>query len=454
MCFSKKFPFFAILLFAFHCELILGSQSAEILREDFNPSKLAAIQILPFRVDPSSSQSQSSVSFGAQATSPVFDPQHMYGRQYTSSKDTTNEFGLGTTFRYLTQAEVKEIDSKNTISHFMRQVINYHKTFNGGIEQNSMKNVLLVRMRIIASATSSSGETSTAGADEPYEYFFGIFVSGGQDEYRCGEIRNLITVNEKLPESLKRSLQSKGFSDLWGNKKIRDQLKEVSLLEDSIPDSLTMDDAENLLSVGVYTTNIFRLNAGAISKKLAPHSNKEYGDLRITMESRLDFTTAKKKPQKPTSEQEKYRLEISSTEEALRRSNLTYALFGKPCYNDIGDDKACLGSGCELYFNQSEQAFLSWLGHMVVIGGGKTRPHWCTTKPLDPGKRYNILKFETTLFSFLDICRYCRGTMAYMMGSDKMKNILQGLFQNLKIDADIPKEAIQLFAFSYEKTDV
>lgn len=242
---------------------------------------------------------------------------------------------------------------------------------------------------------------------------------------------------------------------MWRDSKTRSHLKEYSLIPDSIPDIITEGESEQFLSVGVYTTHLFKLHTGRSVTKLAPHSNKEYGDLKATMESRLDFSTAKKKPPKPSTEIEKYKQEIDSSEEALRRSNLTQVLYGKPCYNDFGNDKACLGNGCESYFNQSEQAYFSWLGRAVVMGKGEqSGSHWCTSKPMASGQKYKISRIETTFFSWLDICRYYRGTMSYMMSTDKLRNTYQTLFQNLKIDADFAKEAIELYAISNEKTDV
>lgn len=104
----------------------------------------------------------------------------------------------------------------------------------------------------------------------------------------------------------------------------------------------------------------------------------------------------------------------------------------------------------------SEQAFLSLLegSFELDINGINGLPHCYTTSPLLADRKYKISRSEMGLYSFLDICRYCRGTLSHLLGSGKMHQMLGDFFQKLRVGVDFTGRDMQLLAFSYEKTDI
>ncbi len=176
--------------------LIYSSITVDGAGGAFDDRKITAIKILPYRFDPARAPDEV-VLAGFE-----FSTDHHYGHRYTNSKREPNEYNLSKTFAYVAPREIGE--SIRDVPGYMHQVVAYHKVFNTGVEDpKSNKNVLLVRVRITAtiqaeseSASGSGGCSSTSAAESSHEYFFGIFVSGAQ-KYRCGEVRDLISVSKE-----------------------------------------------------------------------------------------------------------------------------------------------------------------------------------------------------------------------------------------------------------------
>ena len=352
-------------------------------------------------------------------------------------------------------------------------------------DPKSNKNVLFVRVRVTATIQSdgdsrSAGGSAVAGGggaaaaerdgSDTYEYFFGICVSGGQ-KYRCGEVRDLIPVGKDLPLPLKSVLEHRGFRGLWGDGPVRHHLRVYSLIKDSVPDALTeADDVDALLTEGVYKTPLLRLGlVGGIVKKFATFSNGDL-DLEKTIGARL-FSFPRESPlnalfnapNPATVSGERALLGVSMHREVagVNREKLTQELFGRPSYKESGFLKACLAkksekSDIELCFNQAEQAWLSLLEGSFEQNFNEL-PHCYTTRPLlaRATHQYRASRVEIDWYSFLDICRYCRGTFSHMMGSGKMQDLLIDFFKKLKVNITFSKATvIQGLAFSYEKTDI
>ncbi len=426
--------------------------ASEDAKEKIDLSNVAVIKILPYRYVPSGSLIPSVAPLESLQT---FNSETMYGRQYSSKKEEVNEYGIESTFSYLTSLEGATSGYDEAIKKFMPQLVSYHKSFNA--EQGSNKNVLVVRMRM----------TEESSTEKAYEYFFGVFTSG-KDNYRCGEIRNLTEVRSDLPGPLREEIEYQRFCELWTNEDVRTHLKEYSLISDDTPDIVSKEEAEDVLSEGVYKTQVFQLRInGSTAKKLAPFSNnwskKWIIDLKETMDLRLfEFPLNKELNllfNAPTVSPSKA-LEVSMQKEitGMQREELTQKLFGKPSYKDCESLKACLNEKSDLAmcFNQSEQSFLSWLEKTKFENNTDINglPHCYATQPLVVGREYNISKIEIDLFSFLDICRYCRGTLAHMVGSGKMLHTVKDFFERLGIIINFTGKDIDILAFSYEKTDI
>ncbi|MEI8296095.1 MAG: hypothetical protein WCG04_06200, partial [Alphaproteobacteria bacterium] len=275
------------------------------------------------------------------------------------------------------------------------------------------------------------------------------------------------------------SLEKKFFMDLWQG--IRTKIPQCIAVKNAMSDySLIADDlferdiseAEGLLLENIYKTKIFRFNdINRLIKKLPPVAGGTFGDLKkliSSVEGRIFMApeeagdsegakhTAKKIKKSTMTEQEKYESELRGNQEALNRVELTNALYGQPCY--MGEN-SCFGANSKssgVYFNQSEQAFLSWLEQAGLVAmNKKLKQNFHPIKNLEPGKT-RILKVQMDLYSYLDICLYCRGTMAQMLKNGKMAIIIQGFFNTgLGISIDrLSPEALQIFAFSYDGTDI
>ena len=457
--------------------------------ETFDPSKVTVIKILPYSFIPIPFGAPETV--GSTAASAVvsaadheFKPTEHYGRPYTTTKKAPNEYGLGKIFAYVTKREIAESGREGDSVDLIRHVAAYHKTFNAcDADPKSNKNVLLVRIRVTAtiqsdrgsgsacgSAASGSGGAAAVGDSDTYEYFFGICVSGGQ-KYRCGEVRDLIPVGKDLPLPLKSVLEHRGFRGLWGDGPVRHHLRMYSLIKDSVPDALTeADDVDALLTEGVYKTPLLRLRfAGGVVKKFATFSNGDL-DLEKTIGARL-FSFPREQtlnaifnaPNPAAISGERALLEVSMHREVagVNREKLTQELFGRPSYKESGSLKSCLAkksekSDIELCFNQAEQAWLSLLEGNFEQNFNEL-PHCYTTRPLlaEVTYQYRASRVEIDWYSFLDICRYCRGTFSHMMGSGKMQYMLIDFFKKLKVNITFSKATvIQGLAFSYEKTDI
>lgn len=458
---------------------------------DFN--KVAAIKILPYtpitRINDTLDTGVSGVASQDQTSS--FSSSSCFGRQYKSPDGKINEFNIGKTFSYITLDDYSKINQNNEIPFYMEQLVNYHKDFN---DDKDDKNVLFVRMQLTVPLDSST--------ETVYEYFFGIFVSGGQD-YLYGEIRELtgfprtlpVCLNncfippnspvplkdlpiflkvKDLPISIKNSLESKILRLLWEDDDVKKHIKEYSLINEDEYVDLTKFLSENLYKKKVFNflpKKSAEKQEGSEKKKFAPFSNKGT-HLSKTIQKRTilalegeesqetDETLISKKKNRKLPKQlpdsELPDSEIATYKTKIFRADLTQQLYGRPCYIDTKDGKACFGSGCESYFNQSEQAFLSWLEGSTNFGPSlNDLPHCYSLQPFPKKDTYKVSKIQIDLFSFLDICRYCRGTMSYMLGTRKMQDIFVSFFNKLEIQIEpLTKDVTKIFAFSYEKTGI
>lgn len=416
----------------------------------FNPDKLAAIKILPYHPslyvlsEDNETLNLKNLSDLSQPCIPT-ESSHRFGRPYTNTHGEPNEFKIGETFRYITQDEYSSVVSEKEAFSYIESLVNYHKDFNE-------KNVLIVQIQI----------TTLDDKDSPivYKYLFGTFVSGGQSNYKFGEIRKLTGVDQNIPIPLKNSLESKFLRLLWEDENTKEQIKQYSI----IPDNFELSSEENiqkLLSENIYSTKTFKIN----NKKFAPINNNGLGKLEDVIPSRLfslpeehEFRTLLNNPTKIPKSKE---LETSIKKDivGLNRERLTQQVFGRPSYQNSGPIKACLNKSSDLEpcFNQSEQAFLTWLEKVDSLKNNFNElPHCYSTNPFPKEGNYPVSNIQVNLYSFLDICRYCRGTMAYMLGTGKMLDIFKNFFYKLGVELtpNQQQDVIQIFAFSYENTGI
>jgi len=434
---------------------------------------LAAIEICPYsdnpklyNYNPEFSEKRREMLEGLYG----YDP-GQHNRRYLNSKGEPNEYNLGETFLYLTK---EEAESKYEAQTYMDQFAPYFKAFNE--EQGSQKgdrNVLFVRMLIIIS-----------GHQVLADYLFGVFVSGG-DEYKCGSIKHIISsekLHVPLPVSIKSIMERDSLYRLLKDQRMVDSLKKYSSVSGELLDmakmlfdkkktpveqpleqkeSLSEEEViEAVISGDIYNTSIFEVES--VGKKLVPISNLPFGDIKALKDGIAEriFTTKEAKAGKKKGKHPKS--EIEDQHDSLRKALLTNALYGQPCY--LGDN-SCFGNQSKMagiYFNQSEQAYISWLKR---AGSGQGRPivelqqnFVQKTQPLDSynATPYNIEEAQIHLYSYLDICRYGRGTMACMLGNGEMTVLLNDFFtQGLKIKlSEGGVKNVRIFAFSCKGTDV
>jgi hypothetical protein len=414
----------------------------------FDPNKLAAIKILPYHPslyvlseDNETLKLKSLSNLPRPLSSTESSPR--FGRPYTSMRGEPSEFKIGETFRYITQDEYSRVDPEKEAFSYMGSLINYHKDFND-------KNVLIAQIQI----------TTLDDKNSPivYKYLFGAFVSGGQSNYTFGEIRKLTGVDQNLPIPLKNSLESKFLRLLWEDKDTKKQIEQYSIISDNLELS-NEENIQKLLSENIYSAKTLKIN----NKKLAPINNNGLGRLEDIISLRLfsfpEGHVLRTLLNNPTTVPKSKELETSIKKDivGLNREKLTQQVFGRPCYQNSGSIKACLNKASDLEpcFNQSEQAFLTWLEKVDSLKNNFNElPHCYSPNPFPKEGNYSVSNIQVNLYSFLDICRYCRGTMAYMLGTGKMLDVFIKFFNKLGVELNPKQDAIQIFAFSYENTGI
>lgn len=104
----------------------------------------------------------------------------------------------------------------------------------------------------------------------------------------------------------------------------------------------------------------------------------------------------------------------------LRKQGTLNKLFGHPS-QDMDTIKGCFESNFDGCFTDSEQAWLDFLEN--------PRPHHIFfSSNFDI---QNAKTFSVTMFSYYDVCRYCRGTLSYLFGSKLLEDSFSDFFKKL-----------------------
>jgi hypothetical protein len=127
--------------------------------------------------------------------------------------------------------------------------------------------------------------------------------------------------------------------------------------------------------------------------------------------------------------------------------------FGKTV-DETGEDVAY-----QSVFGQSEQAFLSFLE-----SSDKDKMNLHSIMPdLKEGDESKTYDVDLFFYSTKDICRYCRGTLAYLLYSSKLKVMMQRTLRSSsfkddpRLSEDRPSDLIKnirLFAFSKNPAEI
>jgi hypothetical protein len=99
---------------------------------------------------------------------------------------------------------------------------------------------------------------------------------------------------------------------------------------------------------------------------------------------------------------------------------LCHNLFGHEAFN-TPDKKGCFTGVFKDCFAHSEQAFLNFLENPSPF-------HVAFSKKFDIRQATH---FNVNLFSYRDICRYCRGTFSHLHSTQQLKRILIDFYQSL-----------------------
>jgi hypothetical protein len=105
---------------------------------------------------------------------------------------------------------------------------------------------------------------------------------------------------------------------------------------------------------------------------------------------------------------------------------------------------------CGIVFNQSEQAFLSFLKK-------SSQENYKALKSLPPtlgNDQHDITHIRLNLYSTYDICHYCRGTLAYMLYNGTLKENIRDFFRQQTINLNLNQSDFQIYAFSNKSTDI
>lgn len=285
------------------------------------------------------------------------------------------------------------------------------------------KNLLLVRM-VLKDCKKTVNDITQSIADA--EYVFGVFVSGGKEKTESYQ------VTEKDKENILNQCREKTT-----------KIGKFSPLENMLVSS------QNYKNNKLYYINLFEVRPGV---KLLPYNgSNSKGKLREIIENRL-FNEDK--------------FQSKTLEENLQatnnRNDFCLKMFGQPAYFKLNNTfcRVCFGEDLNTCFDQSEQSWLNFLTETIEeIDLSKGNDYFCPIKPLFledsetyMHTKYDVENIDINLYSCLDICRYCRGTMSYMLVNKNLKKIIQEFFE--RGCEEFSLNSLKLFAYSNVETKI
>lgn len=304
---------------------------------------------------------------------------------FNSELDPANDYGETRFFRTIRKpqeseqqgsaAAASQPSARETVEEqpdkigFMFELYEYHKHYLAGASE---RNPLLVECEFFASP-DPSGQQVPCG-----KIHMGLFMSGSDkliiDKSSCKQI-----------DEAKQTLKS--FSFL---RSAKDDLESKTKLLAGQRDP--SDGPTPYYQVPIFrieSTNFPPISEGDLNEHESVRSHKD----------RVIFRLA---------------------DALLRKQNAFAKLFGHAS-QDAAELKGCFEGNFGGCFTDSEQAWLDFLEN--------PRPHHIFFSPNFDIQ--NAKTFQVRLFSYYDICRYCRGTLSYLFGSKYLNDLFFSFFKKL-----------------------
>lgn len=146
-------------------------------------------------------------------------------------------------------------------------------------------------------------------------------------------------------------------------------------------------------------------------------------------------------------------LAMIDKEEDTKREIIAQRLFERSHSKDYGTLKSCLAGGFNECFKQSEQAFLSCLEDPE---SGMYIPPSPPFLPAGVGgdeRSVVVQSVDLYLYSYLDICRICRGTMSHMLFTKKINKSIESFLEKISPDITFGENyTLKILAFGHKVT--
>lgn len=320
-----------------------------------------------------------------------------------------------------------------THGYYLKKLVEYEKT-----APNEKRNLIFVRMRL------------ENGSGESHDCFFGVFVSGrklGSKFESKTPLSKVIPAPRELASEFKelsRSAKIKELEDF-----VDDQIKSVAeQLRKKFPNHVS----------GRGYSGYFHHHGGVLSIDKYCFSPYMQVDTRYDKD-RLFFRL------KLPKDSDKNPVEVFRV--LGKRHNLLLKLFGDTIATSLLSGQVSsvpldtdreqahnFSIAHDRVFNQSEQAFLSFLD--VVPDNYQDN---CSLQIPPETVSFSASKISVYFYSTQDVCRYCRGGLAYMLKEGiirtKIDTFFKRIYSKKKISTKIlmtDDSLIKIFAFSNEET--
>ncbi|HCI48502.1 MAG: hypothetical protein A2621_01570 [Alphaproteobacteria bacterium RIFCSPHIGHO2_01_FULL_41_14] len=372
-----------------------------------------------------------------------------------------DNFGHGRIFNYLSENEIHDDGSAAAVKkgpnaidgdvhEHKRLLLSLKKYVEENRRQFNNKNALVVRLRLVGQRQDRALERDGC--------LFGVFMSGF-DKFSVQSIDNFLRSNLALNERAQKTSASICFRNAYeetaGNPvwySVWDEMQPFFHPNIHLDDFRTQPEQRE--NVKVYPVKGLS-DVGGVGSRLMPIGCSD----RILSEDHLSqlledhdgFTVQNLTPE-----------DSLGLSRLISREGICRNLFDSSAYLEDSlppklttSNPRCFLEKRSCAFGDSEQAFIEYLKNIEgSLSPRRNMPHIQFDTPGNDTTITNLTKVSLDLYSYLDVCRFCRGTLSCMLHNGKMADIIG----NFLIKAGIipsdhpPIEGIQIQAFSFNSS--
>ena len=311
--------------------------------------------------------------------------------------------GYGKVFVYNNDVIWGDIDEPLSHSSILIDLYKYKKKYVAN-STNGQRNALFVRIDFVSEDCSTS-----------FIRFSDVFLSGSYEQSKQS-LRDIVRRYYPMDSFIDQTALKHFMPSACANKYVQDypQIRDYCLPR--LPEIL---EERHLDQTDVYRDGLFKLNS---THKLFPLSSNKIlfrGDVSGELSRELGtemFNKLNSDKNKAALNKALFHVGLlKSVKERLRSEDgseiddeTASALFGQTAAELLEKQEERIG----VRFNQSEQAFIS------ALSEGRVTEEFGT--PIE-GTKYNV---KIKLYSYLDVCFYCRGTFSRMLSNNKLNEYL------------------------------